>query len=110
MVTIEYSSEGLCISDFMADKFAELVSRMATSGVAWTTNVSSEIAILSVRAAISRGEIPNNLVIIRYGDEDIPIDRHGRIDKYPPGFCDKYDQYLEDILGVVRGGLPARIM
>ena len=36
----------------------------------------------------------------QYKDYNIPIDKEGRIETWPPGFCDHYTRVLEELFEV----------
>ncbi len=60
--------------------------------------IGSELLFQYIRVAVLRGDIAPEDVIIRFGDCTIPIGKNGKLFCWPKGFCDHYDNTLNDLL------------
>lgn len=61
--------------------------------------VASEIVITGIRAAIAKKVLESSSIIFVYkGQEIIPND-DGRLPVWPYGFCNRFGDYLAEIIG-----------
>lgn len=84
------------VSDGNAEKFVlDKISKIVESAVLLT---SQEMVIDWVRIAVSRGLIDHQEVEFLYKDYIMLVDRFGRLDWWPQGFCDYKDNILAELI------------
>lgn len=95
MITIHYVEHGDMYSDQGVSRFVQDVQKNVKLECDWNSQVSNELVILALRAAVSQGKIPHNKIRFKYQDTLIHVNKDGRfIDPLPEGFCDNNDNYL----------------
>ena len=60
--------------------------------------IGSELLITGIRVAVFEGRIPFDQVAFFYDRFAMYIDKDGRIDHWPRGFCDHNDKFLAILL------------
>ena len=60
--------------------------------------IGSELIIHGLRVAICEQRIPYKKVVLFYKHHALHVDKNGRIDSWPAGFCDHADKYLEKLI------------
>lgn len=87
----------------------ELIARVASSGVQVIIESHSDHLLNGVRLAVKSGYISNDCVQINYlrinekGESELEtpvIDENGRIDKWPKGFFDEWENSLKELIKV----------
>lgn len=63
-----------------------------------TLTIGSELFIQYVRVAIVAGDIDCTDVQIKYKDQVLPLNKDGRIERWPAGFCDYYEDCLSNLM------------
>lgn len=64
------------------------------------TTVSSVLMVDAIRLLIMKGEINHKEVVFRFEGHDLEVDKNGMLRVWPKGFCDIYDNILEELLGL----------
>ena len=101
MVTIHYVEHGNMYSDQGVSRFVKEVQKNIKLECDWNTQVSNELVILALRAAVSQGEISSDKIRFSYRDNLIHVNKDGRfIDPLPEGFCDTFDKYLAILFNI----------
>lgn len=60
--------------------------------------IASEIIISGIRVAIKQKRLDYNEVVFRFKKEDIYPTAKGRLQSWPSGFCDHWDNYLTELI------------
>lgn len=102
MLYIEYSNTGLAVRDHEAQEFARITimnhDLLQEDGYL-RINISSEVLVSAFRVAVCRKIISHEKVMFVFNNQNIPIDKNGRIHNWPNGFCDFTDRFLTELLG-----------
>lgn len=61
-------------------------------------SVSSEILVHAFRILVLRKIITVNEIMFKYKNTIILVDKDGRLNKWPKGFCDTVDNFLMELL------------
>jgi len=59
---------------------------------------ANETMVMMTRLLVKRGLLNHENIIYRFNGIDMHIDRDARLDKWPKGFCDNFDNMLDEIL------------
>jgi len=100
MLTVEYDSmNGIVCSDGMVEHQTNAELQIFRS---WkkdreimTTNF---LMVTYLRVLVSRGDIKPDEIRFKFGDDIITCDKNGRLSHWPKGFCDMWDNYLDELL------------
>jgi hypothetical protein len=94
MIIVNYTKSGIAISDFDAENFAKelLVSKTKYF------EISSELVILAIRTLIYERYLSIENIEIQHNGKTVSIDKNGRIENNPNGFCHHFDDYLDRLL------------
>jgi len=104
MLKIHYTKSGEAISDYQCEKFILYYYNNINEGY-YKDNISiytsTELVIHTARALIKEGKIDNEKVEFYLNDELIgKADKNGRLNNWPKGFCDYYDNILDRLLDI----------
>lgn len=94
MRTLTYSHLGDAVSDAKAEEYA---ARLATEDL----HVSTENVVIAARAMVKEQKLPIPRLIFTDQNgksQELTIDQNGRIEHWPPGFCDLFDRMLEKLV------------
>lgn len=102
---VEYSGDGICVPDAKID---ELVTNLISivdfknnlDDKEYHIQVASELIITALRVKVLAGEIPYTQIEFKFEDKIIKINKDGRLDWWPKGFCDYNDHYLDQLLNL----------
>lgn len=62
----------------------------------WKT--TQELLILAFRVLVFRGDIPCSDIKFRYKDQEICVDKLGKLDKSPYGFCGTHSKLVDELV------------
>ena len=68
-------------------------------GIDVVMKVGYALPIMALRALIKDGVITRDDCGIQFNGKDIPVNKDGRIELWPNGFCDFEDGFLDRLLG-----------
>lgn len=94
MIKLIYTTSGAAFSDYMV----EGILRMHDN---YEVRVSTENMIHAARALYREGVIKDLEIWYEYTPNKhmkINIDKNGRLDQWPKGFCDSIDQWIERLI------------
>jgi hypothetical protein len=97
MITIVYDINSNPTPDSQADQFVEEVIEAIRQGGDHLFARSNELLFLAIRAAINQERISCDKVQFKYGGFIYPVDKNGRMEFWPEGFCDHMDKYLDQL-------------
>lgn len=80
MVTIEYTEQGECISDFSINHFVSRVGHAARSGRSSTLSIANGTAIKAVLAEVADGALLPNQVRFLCEGRHYVVDKYGSVD------------------------------
>lgn len=60
--------------------------------------IPNQIVIDAIRLAVKEGRIDHNNIVFLFDEHELRVDRNGRIDEWPKGFCDKWEDILMRML------------
>lgn len=60
--------------------------------------ISSVLMVDAIRLLIMKGEINHKEVVFRFEGRDLEVDKNGMLRVWPKGFCNIYDDILEELL------------
>lgn len=98
MITVEYTSLGLPVSDFMCETFFQDILDTIKTDKNKYFSVSSGIAIERIRVGIAEGDINHKDVTFMFKEKKFQTDEHGRIEQWPKDFCEVFSEYLDRML------------
>ena len=109
MYYICYNCGGEAISDFSIEDRIDTLIRSHRHNQEVIRSVSNSLFIHAFRARIAKGEIDHKDVTFIHGYYDgtslygiaLHPDKTGRIDKWPDGFCDRFDKYMEILIDLI---------
>lgn len=88
-----YSPEGEAVSDFEAENYAYRFLKQDE------LNVSSQNVVDWVRVMVKDGVIDWKDIKVYFRDQELLIDKNGRMNHWPHGFCDTNLNALTRLLG-----------
>ena len=94
MKTIEYHPDG----EKYSDHECESAARKMLCSTESLTMTSNEHFITAVRVFVKEGLIPHTEVRFLFNRQEILIDRNGRLEAWPHGFCDLMQKMLFRLL------------
>jgi hypothetical protein len=101
MLTITYDSiNGKVISDGLIKDWADTVVRAYKEVVNMNIAVGSSVMIDATRVLVIKGKLDYKETVYRFKGLDLKVNKHGRLPVWPEGFCDVYDNILEELLGL----------
>lgn len=96
MLIVEYSSEGIPVSDFQCEEKAwSLFNSHKDQDIVF---VSTDNIITAFKMLVAEGSISPKEIVFKYNTHHLTISRDGQISKYPSGFCDSEEKHLYRIL------------
>jgi len=104
MLNIHYTQSGEAISDYQCEEYIlkyynNINERYYKDSISIYT--STELVIHTVRALIKEGKIDNEKVEFYFNGELVgKADKDGRLNNWPDGFCDCYDNILDRLLDI----------
>lgn len=105
MLSIVYDAyNGEAIADGHAyNKANELIELHKLTGEVVYNSASSHV-IDSIRLLVAKGKISNNDVIYKFnsadGEKSIKVDKNGRLEFWPEGFCDHSMNFLSELFSL----------
>lgn len=90
-----YSPRGRPVGDDAAVPLAEYFLTIAEEPVFHT---SSEVFVNAIRLAVHRGRYPHDRVVFVHRDKVLRLDKNGRIEVWPFGFCTAVSDVLMALL------------
>ena len=101
MLIITYDSiNGKVVSDGFIKSWADDVVEAYKKVISMNITVGSSVMIDATRILIMKGKLDYKEVIYRFKGLDLKVDKNGRLPVWPEGFCDIYDNILEELLGI----------
>ena len=98
MLIIEYDPiNGTVIPDGLIKDWADNLVKTSTN---MNITVGSSLMIDTTRALIAKKKINHKEIIYRFKKQDLKPDKNGRLSVWPKGFCDTYDDVLEELLWI----------
>ena len=101
-IIIEYCKDGAYLPDHKVQGWYNTLAYNIENGVISDhiriIRLSSELMVEMSILLVVRGILKHDEIIYRYKGEDLHINKYGRIDKWPKGFCDNMGNILEEIL------------
>ena len=99
MLKVEYSKDGIVLSDHEAYNFVRnTIRNYSNTGPDVHVVVANELTITAFRVAVKRKEIPHDQIQFMFENYGMNVDKGGRIDHWPRGFCDFNDNFLSTLL------------
>lgn len=100
MLEIIYTSEGSVLPDQKVEIWAESVTKRYKARGGTKLHVSAALMVDAIRIQVIRGNIAPEDVQFFNGDDPAPIgiNKHGRLEHWPAGFCDVQDNMLNELL------------
>jgi hypothetical protein len=100
-ITVTYSAENaICIPDLKVDEWVDkLVETYENQTEDYSVVVGTEIMIYGIRVAIMEGRINHKDIVFSFEDEELVVDKDGRLPKWPVGFADRTEVYACKLLG-----------
>jgi len=99
MLIVEYDPiKGKVVPDGEVRKWADNVIEMHERNKGLHTTAGSVIMIDAIRVLVMKGKLAGEKIIFRFEGKDLEVER-GYLKHWPKGFCDTYDEILEDLLG-----------
>jgi len=98
MIVVKYTEGAEAISDFAIEAWLKNAIECAKLPGLYLFPVSNEPPILAVRVAVAKGQLSTDEVTLRFKGEDLPMNKDGRLDRWPEGFCDTSDKLLMELL------------
>ncbi|OME54116.1 hypothetical protein BSK59_16175 [Paenibacillus odorifer] len=99
ILTIEYSPNGISISDFNVVEFARTFCKNHNEfNEDAIYVVSSEIFIDAMKLMIVEGLISHEDIVFVYNNEKLKVNYLGEIERYPSGFCDAGQKILSNVI------------
>ncbi len=90
---VKYASDGLCVPDLQVKKEALNIANKKHS-----VTVSQEVLIDALRILVKTGVLSSNEILFEYNGTLISVDRYGKLDEWPAGFCDLKEKLLAELL------------
>ena len=101
-VIVEYVEGGRVVSDFEVKneirRLKMVIDKAHLSDTPYVRDYANELMIHALRAEIHDGTIDHNDIIFKYGDLEQKADKNGRLERWPIGFCDAYEQVFSRML------------
>jgi len=88
-----YSKSGSPVSDCLAEEY--VLTHYAENK---DMVVSTENVITAARVLVNEGKISSVVIDLYFEDTLLEIDRNGRLRRWPIGFCDYNDRWLERLI------------
>lgn len=107
MLVIEYDSiNGEVVPDGCVREWADkLVETYKGRVVDMTVVIGSVVMIGATRLLVAKKKLNHEEVVYRFGNfGDQSPDKNGMLRTWPEGFCDFYDDILEELIGWSIGG------
>jgi len=99
MITLVYDPDsGLAVRDGDAKKIATSIAWAADHNKTDECAYATENVFYAVRVLVKQNIIGSNRIRFKFKDVYITVDRNGRCDPWPPGFCDISERYLMKLL------------
>jgi len=104
-LVIEYSEDGEAIADLKVSQWMECVldriKKSPDSVHTTTLHVGTAIMVDAVRVAIKREQLNHEDVTFQFKGQILNVDKNGKIDNWPKGFCDTTLIYLEELFEIL---------
>lgn len=94
MKVIEYTPEGVAVSDFDSDAVAKEVADSELELFRYSTSN----VIMSLRVLVAREEIPHDSISFLFRGETLTIDKNACMSRWPYGFIDQIERQCCEIL------------
>ena len=72
--------------------------KQGPSNAPFRLRIAQEMIITMFRVAVKEGLISSSEIELQFNGDVLRIDRFGRIENWPTGFCDYYDDFLNRLL------------
>jgi hypothetical protein len=97
MIRIRYDAlDGVAVRDGDVNQFVDDINWGLEQNI--EISVSTENVINEVRARIKEGMIPYINVVFLFDQKILLVDKNGRLDWWPNGFCDTIEKQLMRLL------------
>lgn len=101
MLTIKYDpTSGKVISDGLIKDWADKVVEDYKEAINMNITVGSGVMVDAIRVLIMKGKLNYKEIVFRFRGLDLGVDKNGRLSIWPKGFCDVYDNILEELVGI----------
>lgn len=95
MKTVVYCKEGESVNDFRLDQWVKDFIAAEDGSV---FKVGTSILFDLIRLYIARGDISYDSTVFEFDGQTIHIDNRGTLERWPVGFCDRWETILEEII------------
>lgn len=98
MLTIHYDPlHGHVVPDNLAISHASGVVVAYQQGKLTDYTVGSDVLIQAFRLLVTKNEIEHTNIVFAFDDEVLTVDKGGRLDRWPNGFCDQIMNILAQL-------------
>lgn len=95
MITLIYNEEGLLVAD---KKAINWVKGLKGKEDGFKVEVGSDAVFMAARVLVLEGFYTPEEIQFKYNDAILPINKDGRMNESPVGFCDTFDDMLDRLL------------
>jgi hypothetical protein len=101
MLTIIYDpTSGKVVPDDFIQGWADDVVKVYKEVTDMHITVGSSVMIDATRVLIRKGKLDYKETIYQFKGLELGVDKNGRLPVWPGGFCDVYDDILEELVGI----------
>jgi len=99
MLKIEYDPRnGKVVPDAFVKSWADDVVKAYEEVLSMHVTVGSSLMIDATRVLIMKGKIDCKEIVYQFENLDLEVGKDGRLPIWPEGFCDVYDNILEELI------------